>query len=60
MTTTREKILLELENLYSKKPKHRKQFLESPQAILNGEVPNEMIAAGRGKEVLNALRTVFE
>jgi hypothetical protein len=58
MTAT-EQIYDELRKLYSKR-ESRELFLASPQAILDGGIPSEMIEAGRGREVLIALRAALD
>lgn len=35
-------------------------WLESPQTLLKGDVPQRLIAEGRGDEVLQALRSLDE
>ena len=57
--TVRDRILDALGELY-KKPRHQKQYLSSPQPTLDNEIPNDLIAVGRGDEVLKSLRDFLD
>ena len=54
-----ERILLLLENLYNTR-EEALEWLNSPQKLLNGEIPRKLIEQGRTKEVEDEIRGATE